>query len=255
MIYYDLIVKDAKNYPKQIKEIIPNFLGKFTTYEDRLEAVLMAGTINQNNEQLRMNRLAIKRGLEHARKNPRLIPQKEYKKSEKMTMYPNDASAMAFPFQNVIAANANYDPTTHRIFKKLNPTPDLVRLVLSSLMQHERSHIIFINWIEQKYGEKMKREIALRSEEATYKYSEAIQKYITAIQQNGFDPNHPAVLQAKEEGIIAERFYYNDPLEKIALIIEKDILFNNNINAIETNLPEIYQIISDAVKDIKAGRR
>ena len=57
---------------KDGKNIIPNILGSYTTFEDRLEAVLRAGTINQNLEQLRMNRLALKRGMNHAEKNPKM---------------------------------------------------------------------------------------------------------------------------------------------------------------------------------------
>lgn len=239
------------------KVISPNMLGSFKTIEDRLEAVLMAGTINQNNEQLRMNRLALKRGMEHAIKNPKLIP--GYILQDKTKLHPKSAAAIAYPYQNAIATNANYDPTSHQVFhdKKLNidPTPELIRSVISALMQHEQSHILFINWIEEKYGKKMRREIALRSEEATYKYSEAIANYATSLQQNGFDPNNPDVIQAKKVLDFASKLYSSDPLEQIAAIIECDVILNNNIDALNSNLSLFKQIIAKAVKDIKSGRR
>ena len=66
------VESSPKRNDKDGKNIIPNILGSYTTFEDRLEAVLRAGTINQNLEQLRMNRLALKRGMNHAEKNPKM---------------------------------------------------------------------------------------------------------------------------------------------------------------------------------------
>ena len=69
------------------KKIVPNTIGAYSTYEDRLEAVLNAGTINQNNEYLRLNRMAIKLGYEHADKNPKMRPKIAINEPSSYTVY------------------------------------------------------------------------------------------------------------------------------------------------------------------------
>lgn len=250
------VESSPKRNDKDGKNIIPNILGSYTTFEDRLEAVLRAGTINQNLEQLRMNRLALKRGMNHAEKNPKMNYSNLYSISNKTPIDPRDASAMAHPYQNAITINANYDPVANFISKfKKEPTVEQIRLVLAALMMHEQSHIIFINWIERKYGKSMKREIVLRSEEATYNYRMAISNYASILREYKFDVNHPKVQQAKKDGAFAEYMYLTDPLEKIAYLIESDMQTYDDIDVINRNLSKIYKIISNGVKDIKTGRR
>lgn len=259
------------------KKVNPKVLGIYTTEEDMLEAVFRAGTINQNNEYLRLNRIAIKRGLEWAKHNPKMIPKIAMDEPSSYTVYrkvkdkldpdsgkrvpysdppktqlgsnDNDFTARAFPNQHNIALNAN-SPSVQAFI--VSQTESL-RRILTILIEHEKSHIIFIDWVDRKFGHKMKRELAIKSQTASDNLIRAT-KYYELVSKTR-DKNDPIVKEAKEILDYNQKYYDSDPLEMVAKLIEEDMKTHDDNNAIPRNINLIHRILEYGINEIKAGRR
>ena len=282
----DLKVLNNKTSKRKNRRIETVKLGKVSTEQELEKVARSSGTISQNNLDLKLNRIAVQREMYHGKKNPPLkykVDANEigfkghlYRKekdvfddnsgkvvgyTEKENELFGNLNAIALPNQNAVVWNSNSSLVRNYVE---NPYAEDIRFELMKSMAHEQSHIIFINWIEKKFGKKTRREISLRSAEATYKYGKAFQyfnqcaeKYKKLKKVDKHETNQMTIDAAQELKLAysiyltAKEEYYSDPLEKVAELIEQDMQGPDDIKVIERNLPKIYKILSDGVKNIR----